>query len=164
MADFPQPRPAGPPTRSPARPRARRGAPLGVVIAGALLMSCAVLPWAGVEARSELIGGAIADDVRGVDAAAGVYTLVAGLAALACGFAGVLGRPRLAALAAVPGGAAVVVLVSFVTGDRSLRDRVSVDLGDLLSIEPVIRFGWFAALASAVAVILLAVVALVRRG
>ncbi|WP_176992956.1 hypothetical protein [Nonomuraea jiangxiensis] len=155
MADYLQ--------SAPARPRARRGYALAVAVAGALLVCCAVLPWAGIEARSELLGGGVADDVRGIDDTLGVYTLVAGLAALACGLAGALGRPRIAALAAVPGALAVPALVMFVSGGSGLRDRVSIQLGDLLSIEPVIRLGWFAALASALAVVVLSLLTLFRR-
>ncbi|MGW0806737.1 hypothetical protein [Nonomuraea sp. NPDC002799] len=147
----------------PTRPRTHRGYALAVVIAGALLTFCAILPWAALEARSDLIGAGVAGDVRGIDGAFGVYTLVAGLVALACGLAGVLGRPRLAALAVLPGGVAVLTLVMFVTDGSGLRDRFSVDLGNLLSIAPVIRGGWFAALASALAVVVLAVLALIRR-
>ncbi|NUR89750.1 MAG: hypothetical protein HOY71_37200, partial [Nonomuraea sp.] len=67
--------------------RTRRGFALAVAITGALLAVCAVLPWAGVEARSDLIGTGISNDVRGIDASYGVYTMVAGLAALAFGLA-----------------------------------------------------------------------------
>lgn len=126
-------------------------------------MFCAVLPWAGIEARSDLIRGGLSSDIRGVDDSFGVCALVAGLVALACGMAGVLARPRIAALAVVPGALATLVLVRFVTEMPGLPDRISVDLGGLLSIEPVIRWGWFAALASALAVTVLAVLALVRR-
>lgn len=152
--------------------RARRGLPLAVTAAGALLVICAVLPWAGLRAGSGLVGGlltgmtggTLTSEVRGVDDVYGVGTLVAGLAAVACGVAGLRGRPRLAALAVLPGGAAVLLVVLFVTEGNRLRDRISIRLGDLLSIEPVITFGWFAALASAVAVTVLAVLALLRRG
>ncbi|MFC4005696.1 hypothetical protein ACFOY2_00580 [Nonomuraea purpurea] len=145
------------------QPRTRRGPALAVVAAGALLVCCAVLPWAGLEARSDILGGGVASDIRGIDDAFGLYTLIAGLAALACGLAGVLTRPRLAALAAVPGGVAVVVLVLFLTQGNGLRDRISVQLGDWLSIAPVIRGGWFGAMACALAVVVLAIVALLRR-
>ncbi|MFC4112952.1 hypothetical protein [Nonomuraea zeae] len=155
MADYLQP--------APARSRARRGYAIAVGAAGALLTVCAILPWAALEARSSLLGGAIAGSVRGVDDSFGVYTLIAGLAALACGLAGALAHPRLAALAVVPGAAAVLVVVLFVIEGSGIKDRFSIDLGDLLSVEPVIRFGWFAALASAVAVVVLSVLALVRR-
>ncbi len=148
---------------TPARPRARRGYALAVAAAGALLAVCAVLPWAGLQATSSLIGGGVASDVRGVDDVFGVYALVAGLAALGCGLAGAMSRPRLAALAVVPGGAALAVLLMFVTESGGMRDRISVDLGDLLSIEPVIRAGWFAALACATAIVLLSLLALFRR-
>ncbi|WP_336204744.1 hypothetical protein [Nonomuraea sp. LPB2021202275-12-8] len=147
---------------SPVRPK-RRGYALAVVLAGAMLVFCAILPWAGVEARSELIGGGVSNDIRGIDDVFGVYTLVSGLAALGCGVAGLLTRPRVAALAVLPGAVAALVLVLFVTDSAGIRDRISIDLGRLLSIEPVIRYGWFAALTSAVAVVVLAVLALVRR-
>ncbi|PZG13638.1 hypothetical protein C1J01_29300 [Nonomuraea aridisoli] len=146
-----------------ASPRTGRGYPLAVTVAGALLMCCAVLPWAGLQATSSLIGGSVTGDVRGVDDVYGVYTLVTGLAAVACGVAGLRGHPRLAALAVVPGGVAVLLLVLFVSQGSGLRDRVSIHLGDLLSIEPVIRFGWFAALASATAVVVLALLTLFHR-
>ncbi|NJP89915.1 hypothetical protein HCN51_10730 [Nonomuraea sp. FMUSA5-5] len=150
---------------TPARPRLHRGYPLAVAAAGALLVFCAVLPWAGLQATSSLIAGGVASDVRGIDDPFGVYTLMAGLAALGCGLAGLLSpRPRLAALAVVPGGVAVVVLLKFVIGGGGdLRDRISFDLGGLLSIEPVIRFGWFAALGCALAVVALSLLALLRR-
>ncbi|MGN9837974.1 hypothetical protein ACTMTI_07620 [Nonomuraea sp. H19] len=155
MADDLQP--------APVRPRTRRGYALAVSVAGALLVCCAILPWAGLEARSALIGGGVANDMRGIDDAFGVYTLLAGLLALACGLAGVLTRPRLAALALVPGAAAVLVVVMFVTHGSGLQDRISIDLGEVLSIAPVIRIGWFAALACSVAVVVLAALALFRR-
>ncbi|WP_433439847.1 hypothetical protein [Nonomuraea sp. CA-141351] len=155
MADDLQP--------STARPATRRGYALAVVVAGALLVFCAVLPWAGLEVKSDLIGGGLANDVRGIDDRFGVYTLVAGLVALGCGIAGLLTRPRVAALAALPGAAAVAVLVLFMTDGSGLRDRISVDLGDVLSIGPVVKFGWFAALGCSVAVVVLSVLALVRR-
>lgn len=143
--------------------RLGRGPAIAVLAAGALLTVCAILPWAGIQATSSLIGAGVASDVRGIDDPLGVYTLLAGLAALGCGVAGLIAHPRLAALAIVPGAVAVFVLVSYVVGSDGLRDRVSIHLGDLLSIEPVIRPGWFAALACAVATVLLSVVALVRR-
>ncbi|MEV4173473.1 MULTISPECIES: hypothetical protein [unclassified Nonomuraea] len=148
---------------TPARPRVRRGYPLAVMAAGALLVFCAVLPWAGLQATSSLIGGGVASDVRGIDDTFGVYTLLAGLVALGCGLVGTLAHPRLAALAVVPGGVALLVLVLFVTDGSGLQDRISIDLGELLSIEPVIRFGWFGALGCAVAVVLLSLLALFRR-
>ncbi|MEV4802202.1 hypothetical protein AB0K18_19480 [Nonomuraea sp. NPDC049421] len=148
---------------APTRSRLGRGPAFAVLVAGALLACCAVLPWAGLQATSSLFGAGVASDVRGIDDPLGVYTLLAGLTAVGCGVAGLLARPRLAALAIVPGSVAVFVLVTFVMGDGGLRDRVSIHLGDLLSIEPVIRSGWFAALACAVAVVLLSVLTLVRR-
>ncbi len=155
VADYLQP--------APAKPAAHRGYALAVVVAGALLVFCAVLPWAGLEVRSELIGGGLANEIRGIDDTFGIYTLVAGLAALGCGIAGLLTRPRLAALAAVPGAAAVAVLVLFMTDGSGVRDRLSFDLGQVLSVGPVIKFGWFAAMGCAVAVVVLSVLALVRR-
>lgn len=155
VADYPQP--------APPRPVTRRGYALAVAVAGALLVFCAVLPWAGLEVRSGLIGGGLASDVRGIDDPYGVWALVAGLAALGCGVAGLLSRPGITALAALPGGAAVVVLVLFMTDGSGLRDRLSVDLGEVLSIGPAVRFGWFAALACSLAVVVLSVLALVRR-
>jgi hypothetical protein len=146
-----------------AKPATRRGYALAVVIAAALLVFCAILPWAGLEARSDLIGVGASDNLRGIDDDFGVYTLVAGLAALALGIAGLLGRPKIAALAVVPGALATVVLVLFVTDASGIRDRVSIDLGTLLSVEPVIRFGWFAALACSIAVVVLSVLTLIRR-
>jgi hypothetical protein len=146
-----------------ARTRLGRGPAIAVLAAGVLLTICAILPWAGIQATSSLIGAGVASDVRGIDDPLGVYTLLAGLAALGCGVAGLIAHPRLAALAIAPGVVAVFVLVSYVAGSDGLRNRVSIHLGDLLSIEPVIRPGWFAALACAVATVLLSVVALVRR-
>ncbi|GAA2862026.1 hypothetical protein [Nonomuraea rubra] len=156
MADDLKPTPAG--------RRVRRGYPLAVAAAGALLVFCAVLPWAAVQATSSLIAGGVVSDIRGIDDPLGVYTLVAGLVALGCGLAGLLSsHPRLAALAAVPGGVALVVLVRFViAGGGNLRDRISFDLGGLLSIEPVIRFGWFAALGCALVLVVLSVLTLFR--
>ncbi|MET7460497.1 hypothetical protein [Nonomuraea sp. NPDC005501] len=155
MADHLQQGPAG---------RGRRGYALAVSVAAALLVLCAVLPWAGIEARSDVIGGGLTSDVRGIDAAVGVYTLLAGLAALALGVAGLLGgRPWVAALAALPGAFATVLLVMFVADPGGVADRVSLDLGGLLSVSPVIRYGWFAALASSLALILFAVLTVFRR-
>lgn len=137
-----------------------RAYPIAVAGCGALLVVAAILPWAGIEASSDLLGGSVAHDVRGVDDQAGVYTLVAGLAAAVLGVAGLLGRPWLTALAAVPGLAALVVLIVFVTDPG---ESLSVDLGGLLSIEPVLRPGWFVALAAALAVTVLAPLSLVKR-
>lgn len=148
---------------TPAPPTVRRGYALAVAVAGILLVFCAVLPWAGLQATSSLIGGGVASDVRGIDDTFGVYTLLAGLVTLGCGLAGALSRPRVAALAVVPGGVAVLVLVLFLTEGSGLQDRLSIDLGALLSIEPVLRFGWFGALASALAIVVLSILALVGR-
>ncbi|WP_113702437.1 hypothetical protein [Nonomuraea lactucae] len=155
MADSPSP--------GPAERGTRRGYALAVAVAGASLVVSAILPWAGVEARSDLLGGGVSSGIRGVDAGLGVYTLVAGLAALALGVAGGLGRPWIAALAVVPGGLATALLVMFVADPRGLADRVSLDLGRVLSVEPVIRYGWFAALAASLAVVLFAVLTVLRR-
>lgn len=143
---------------------ARRGTALAVAVAAALLVCAAIMPWAGIEARSDLIGGGVSHDVRGIDVSTGVYTLIAGLAALGLGVAGVLGgRPRIASLAVIPGALATLLLVMFVSNPGTIGDRLSIDLGNLLSIEPVIRFGWFAALACSVAIVVLSVLALTRR-
>ncbi|MEU4572852.1 hypothetical protein ACBI99_26265 [Nonomuraea sp. ATR24] len=150
MADHLTPSPAG------------RLHAFAVMLAGGLLIFCVVLPWAGTQATSDLVGAGLSRDVRGIDDASGVWTLLAGLAAAGCGLAGLIGRPRVAALAALPGALAAVVLVLFVTGSAGLPDRVSIDLG-FLSIEPVIRYGWFAALGASLAVVVLAVLALFRR-
>lgn len=147
----------------PARRRARRGYALAVAAAGALLAVSAILPWAGIEARSDLLGAGVTQDVRGVDDSLGVFTLVAGLVALALGTAGLLARPWIAALAAVPGGLAAALLVVFVTDPGGAGDRIAFDLGGVLSVAPVIRYGWFAALAAALAVVLCAVLTLTRR-
>lgn len=140
-----------------------RGYAAGITLAGAVLALCAVLPWSGVRAGSAIIGGAITSDTRGIDDLLGVYALLAGVAAIGCGITGMLARPRLAAVAAVPGALAMLALVMFVSSPRGPADRVSLDVGELLSVEPVIRYGWYAALASAFAVVLLAVLTLVRR-
>ncbi len=149
-------------TRGPARRGTRRAYALAVAAAGALLVVSAILPWAGLEARSDLLGAGVSHEVRGVDDGRGVLILVAGLAALALGTAGLLARPWIAALAALPGGLAAGLLVIFVTDPGGAGDRLSVDLGGVLSVEPVIRYGWFAALAAAVAVVLSAVLTLGR--
>ncbi|MEU5860490.1 MULTISPECIES: hypothetical protein [unclassified Nonomuraea] len=143
---------------------ARRGAALAVAVAAALLVLTAIMPWAGIEARSDLLGGGVSDDVRGIDVSTGLYTLLAGLAALALGVTGLLGgRPRVAALAVIPGALATLLLVMFVADPGRIGDRLSIDLGRLLSVEPVIRFGWFAALACSLAIVVLSVLTLVRR-
>ncbi|MFE3449139.1 hypothetical protein ACFXJ8_09405 [Nonomuraea sp. NPDC059194] len=143
-----------------ARP-SRRGVAVAVILAGMLLALTALLPWAGVDARLEALGAGISQDVRGVDDPFGVYTLVAGLAAAALGVAGLLRGRLLTALAALPGLAAAVLLVVYVADARGIADRVSVDLG-VLSIEPGLRPGWYAALGAALAVTALALLALPR--
>ncbi|MCK2219927.1 hypothetical protein MF672_039945 [Actinomadura sp. ATCC 31491] len=142
--------------------RLARGYPLAVTAVAALLVFCAVLPWAGVEARIGLLGSGFAGEVRGIDDALGVYTLLAGLAALACGLAGLLAHPRLAALAVLPGAVATAATLLFQLQGHGLRDRVSLDLG-LLSVTPVTRGGWFATLACALALVVLGLLALLRR-
>ncbi|MEW9547996.1 hypothetical protein [Nonomuraea sp. NPDC050783] len=142
--------------------RAARGYPLAVTAVAALLVFCAILPWSGVEARVGLFGAGISGDVRGIDDGLGVYALLAGLAALACGLAGLLAHPRLAALAVLPGGVAVAVTLMFQLQGSGLRDRVSVHLG-VLSVTPVTRAGWFAALACALVLVILGLLALFRR-
>ncbi|MEU7897562.1 hypothetical protein AB0B45_32485 [Nonomuraea sp. NPDC049152] len=143
-----------------ARP-SRRGVAVAVVLAGLLLALSALFPWAGIDARLEVLGAGVSQDVRGVDDPFGVYTLVAGLAAAALGVAGLLRGRLMTALAALPGVAAAVLLVMYVADPRGIADRVSVDLG-VLSIEPGLRLGWFAALAAALAVTALALLALTR--
>lgn len=155
MADYISP--------SSAKSKARRGYAFAIAVAGALLVVCAILPWAGTEARSDLLGGGLIDDVRGIDDQFGVYTLIAGLVSLGLGVTGLLSRPMAAVLAVVPGLVATVVLVMFVADPRGISDRVSIDLGRFLSIEPVIRYGWFAALACALAVVALSLASLTRR-
>jgi len=147
---------------TPAKPRTRRGYALAVSVAGALLVCCTVLPWAGIDAKIDLIGSGLTTDVRGVDDAFGMYTLVAGLVAVACGLAGLLGHPRLAALAAVPGAVAVPAVVMFATQGSGLQGRISIDVG-VVSVAQAIRFGWFAALACALVVAVLGILALFRR-
>ncbi|MFI6294382.1 hypothetical protein ACIBEJ_22520 [Nonomuraea sp. NPDC050790] len=159
MGDYLSPRVSGRPER-----RTRRGYALAVVAAGALLVVCAILPWAGLSARSDLIGAGVVRTVRGIDDAFGVYTLIAGLVAAGFGVAGLLtGRRPWAGLAALPGGVAAAVLVLFVTDPRGAGDRISVDLGGFLAIEPVLQYGWFAALGSALAVVVLAILSLLPR-
>ncbi|WP_431898229.1 hypothetical protein [Nonomuraea sp. bgisy101] len=143
-----------------ARP-SRRGVAVAVVLAGLLLALSALFPWAGIDARLEVLGAGVSQDVRGVDDPFGVYTLVAGLAAAALGVAGLLRGRLLTALAVLPGLVAAVLLVMYVADPRGIGDRVSVDLG-VLSIEPGLRPGWFAALAAALAVTTLALLALTR--
>ncbi|MEU7740460.1 hypothetical protein [Nonomuraea sp. NPDC049158] len=145
---------------SPAKPKARRGYAFVIAVAGALLVFCAFLPWTGIEARIGAIGG-VSNDIRGIDDSLGVYALIAGLATLALGVAGLFGRPRVAALAVIPGALATIVLVRFVVDPPGVGNGVSVDLG-FLSIEPGIRYGWFAALACALAAVALAVLSLRR--
>lgn len=140
--------------------RPGRGSPLAVAACGALLVVAAILPWAGLQASSDLIGGSVASDMRGVDDQTGLVALVAGLLAAVLGVAGAVGRRWIAALALVPGAAALVALIMFVS---SPGDRFSVDLGGLLSIEPVLRPGWFAALAAALALTVFAALSVVRR-
>ncbi|MEV0995687.1 hypothetical protein [Nonomuraea sp. NPDC050202] len=149
---------------TPARRRVRRGYPLAVAAAGALLVFCAVLPWSGWQATSSLIDAGVASDLRGIDHTSGIYTLLAGLVALGCGLAGLLSsHPRLAALAVLPGGSAVVLVLRYPPGGGGLRDLFAFELGDVLSIAPVFRFGWFAALGCALALVVLSVLALLRR-
>ncbi|MFD1937282.1 hypothetical protein ACFSKW_38015 [Nonomuraea mangrovi] len=143
-----------------ARP-SRRGVAVAVVLAGLLLALSALFPWAGIDARLEVLGAGVSQDVRGVDDPFGVYTLVAGLAAAALGVAGLLRGRLLTALAVLPGLVAAVLLVMYVADPRGIGDRVFVDLG-VLSIEPGLRPGWFAALAAALAVTTLALLALTR--
>lgn len=142
------------------RPR-RRGLAVAVVLSGLLLAFTALLPWAGIDARFDLLGAGLSQDVRGVDDPFGVYTLVAGLAAAAFGVAGLLRGRFLTALAALPGATACALLVVYVADPRGIGDRVAVDLG-VLSIEPGLRAGWFAALAAALAVTVLALLCLTR--
>lgn len=140
--------------------RTRTGYVLAVAATGVLLVISTLLPWAGVEARSDIIGGGLSDDMRGIDGSYGIYTLVAGLAVVAFGVAGLMGRRRLAALAVLPAALAVLVLVMFLSDSTG---GASLDFGRLLSIEPVIRFGWYAALASALAATLTSLLTLRRR-
>jgi hypothetical protein len=147
---------------APAKPRTRRGHALAVSLAGALLVVCAILPWAGVEAKIDLIGSGLTTSVRGVDDAFGLYALVAGLVAVACGLAGLLAHPRLAALAIIPGVVAVPAVVMFVTEGSGVQDRISIDLG-VLSVAQAIQFGWFAALACSLLIVVLGTLALFRR-
>ncbi|MFI6600395.1 hypothetical protein ACIBHX_29465 [Nonomuraea sp. NPDC050536] len=142
------------------KPRTRTGYTLAVAVTGVLLVVSTLLPWAGVEARSDLIGGGLTDDMRGIDGSYGIYTLVAGLAVVAFGVAGLMGRRWLAALAVLPAALAVLVLVMFLSDSTG---GASLDFGRLLSIEPVIRFGWYAALTCALAATLTSLLTLLRR-
>ncbi|MEU6999298.1 hypothetical protein [Nonomuraea sp. NPDC046570] len=141
--------------------RGRAGYAVAVVVAGLALAFCVFLPWAGIEARIEALGRGVSHDVRGIDTTAGLYSLVAALAATALGITGLVGRRLLAALAVVPGGVSAVALVLFVTSRSGLGDRVSVDLG-LLRIEPMLRPGWFGAAAAALTVLVCAALSATR--
>lgn len=98
MADYVSPLAGNRPKRKP-----RTGYALAVVVAGLLLAFCAILPWAGIEARSDLIGTGVTKNVRGIDDPFGVYVLICGLLAVACGVGGAVTRKPLAALALIPG-------------------------------------------------------------
>ncbi|WP_343950747.1 hypothetical protein [Nonomuraea longicatena] len=158
MAEYFPPRPAARAERKP-----RRGYALAVVVTGALLVFCAALPWAGLEARSDLIDAGIGKSLRGVDAACGVYTLLSGVLAVMLGLATLVTRLPLTPLAAIPGLAAGVLLVVFVTNPDGHSKGLTVALGDFLTIEPALKYGWFAALAAAVATTVFALFSLLPR-
>ncbi|MBB5964489.1 hypothetical protein [Planomonospora venezuelensis] len=151
------------PTASPsASPVSGRALPVAVIAAGALLAVTAFLPWAGIRADIVVIGS-VSEHVRGVDDWSGVLALVSGAAATALGVAGVMRDLRLAALAALPGAVTVLVLLVFLSDPRGRAENVSIDLGGLVTVRPTIEYGWFAALAAALAVTVLGVAVLVRR-
>ncbi|WP_344858672.1 hypothetical protein [Planomonospora alba] len=126
-----------------------RTAQVGVVATGALLVVAAFLPWAGVRADIAVLGS-LSESVRGVDDWSGVLTLVAGIAAVVIGVAG--GERPFTALAALPGAVTVAVLLVFLSDPQGRGRNASFSVGDLVRVEPTVEYGWFVALAAALAV------------
>ncbi|MFC4059464.1 hypothetical protein ACFOWE_14245 [Planomonospora corallina] len=126
-----------------------RIAPVGVIATGALLVVAAFLPWAGVRADVVVIGS-FSESVRGVDDWSGVLALFSGAAAVIIGIAG---RERpFTALAALPGAITVAVLLVFLSDPQGRGRSASLAIGDIVRVEPTIEYGWFVALAAALAV------------
>ncbi|GGS47793.1 hypothetical protein GCM10010156_03190 [Planobispora rosea] len=145
-----------------------RALPIAVVAAGALLVVSAFLPWAGITADIVFFGS-VSERVRGVDDWSGMLALISGAAATALGAVAALGIAgaadgrRFTALATLPGAITVLVLLIFLSDPQGRAENASIDLGGLMRIQPTVEYGWFAALAAALAVTALGITALVRR-
>ncbi|MBG0816003.1 hypothetical protein [Planomonospora sp. ID82291] len=132
---------------TPASPN--RIAPVGVIAGGALLVVAAFLPWAGVRADIAVLGS-LSQNVRGVDDWSGILALIGGTMAAVIGVAG--GDRPFTALAALPGAVTTAVLLVFLSDPQGRGRNASFTVGDLVRVEPTVEYGWFVALAAALAV------------
>ncbi|GIH77541.1 hypothetical protein [Planobispora longispora] len=160
MAD---PTPAPAPASAPGR-----ALPIALVAAGALLVVAAFLPWAGFKADIVFVGS-VSERIRGVDDWSGVLALISGVVATALGamaatgVAGAANGRRLTALATLPGAITALILMIFLSDPQGRAENASIDIGGLVKVQPTVEYGWFVALAAALAVAALGITALVRR-
>ncbi|MBG0828943.1 hypothetical protein HS041_14305 [Planomonospora sp. ID67723] len=155
--------PIDPAVRSaPSAPESGRTLPVAVIVAGALLVVTAFLPWAGIRADIVVIGS-VSERIRGVDDWPGVLAMVSGTVAAALGVMAVMNDRRFTALAALPGAITVLVLLVFLSDPQGRAESASIDIGGLVRVQPTVEYGWFAALAAALALSMLGIAALLRR-
>ncbi|MFC0861261.1 hypothetical protein ACFHYQ_03010 [Sphaerimonospora cavernae] len=135
----------------------------GVTVTGLAMAVTALLPWAGVTAKTALLDAELTHSVRGVDYGAGWFVMGAGIAAMLLGLLG-LRRDRLyAGFAILPGAVAAFALAMFLTDPRELADRLDFRIPGLLDVHPAIQYGWFAALLTSIVVAALAATAFLRQ-
>ena len=153
------PPPAHPEVYAAPKDPAARGAAwnVGVIIAGAVLLVSAFLPWAEARLTIDLFGRVLTRDlgtVAGLEADNVVVAVpVLAMIAIAMAFWGIVGRDtRVSALAALPGALALLVCVLFVLRLGDIKDRLASD--DLsVGYQIAVVTGWYLAVAMSLLVI-----------
>ncbi|WP_152990725.1 hypothetical protein [Sphaerimonospora mesophila] len=146
-------------------PRQRTGGlpAVGVTVTGLALAGTALLPWAGVTARTAVLGAELTRSIRGVDYGAGWFVLGAGITAMLLGMLGMRRDRLFAGFAILPGAVAAFALAMFLTDPRELADRLGLRFPGPFAVSPAIQYGWFAALLASIAVAVLAIAAFPRQ-
>jgi hypothetical protein len=138
---------------------ARHGTPwnIGVIIAGAVLLVSAFLPWAEARITIDLFGRLLSRDlgsVAGLEADNVVVAVpVLAMVAIAMAFWGIVGRDtRVSALACVPGLLALLVCGLFVLRLDDIKDRLAAE--DLsVGYQIAVVNGWYLAVAMSLLVV-----------
>jgi hypothetical protein len=130
---------------------------IGVIIAGAVLLVSAFLPWAEARITIDLFGRVLSRDlgtVAGLEADNVVVAVpVLAMIAVAMAFWGIIGRDtRVSALAALPGALSLLVCALFVLRLDEIKNRLA---SDELSVgyQIAVVTGWYLAVAMSLLVI-----------
>ena len=152
----PPPYPTG--YAAPADPAAHGSAwNIGVIVAGAVLLVSAFLPWAQARISIDLFGRVLTRDlgsVTGLEADNVVVAVpVLAMIAIAMAFWGIIGRDtRSSALAAIPGALSLLVCGLFVLRLDQIKDRLA-DENLSVGYEVAVITGWYLAVAMSLLVI-----------